>query len=170
MPLVTAGMCTPDCILFHVCVRISVIFVALPHPEWKSVILFGGDFLLQSRWEDSCWLCVVITLYFCKCIPSLFWTSCLTCQSEPSTTEDSADTRQGQPGWRCEVGRCALLWRRWNRLRLSYTCNLCEESCTHRYLLNTLYIVNILSCVSVTITATTKAQDKTNSEFKSACC
>lgn len=44
MPAVAAGMCVPDHILHGVSVRVSVVFVALPHREWESVI-----FLSQSR-------------------------------------------------------------------------------------------------------------------------
>lgn len=174
MPLATAGMCMLRRILFHVCVRVSVIFVALPHQEWKSVILFGGDFLLQSRWEDTCWLCVVITLYCCKCIPPLFWTSCLKGQSEPSTPEDSTDTPRGQPGQGCEVGRSALFYGdngtsyELDYHNLTFSAVPKQESCTHRVTYVTHYILSIFSQCNHNFP--TQAQDKMTSDSKSVCC
>lgn len=53
VPIFPAGMCTPGRILLHVCVGISVIFVALLCWRWKSGTVSGrGKGLSFRLWRE----------------------------------------------------------------------------------------------------------------------
>lgn len=100
--------------------------------EWKSVILtcFGGEFLSQSRREDTCWLRVVIIL-LCYCILSLFWIS--SWQGLRETTETALGVLLTLNGWLkvwsqliCKENSCVIsLPYQVNRTSLWVVCNSC---------------------------------------------
>lgn len=75
VPIFTVGMCVPDRILFHVCVRIGFIFVALSSLRMKicHLDLLGGDFISQWRWEATCWLLDCSNYTAVLWVPSFFY-------------------------------------------------------------------------------------------------
>lgn len=98
MPMVAAGMCTPDRILCHVCCQNECHFCGTSSPEWKSVILFGGDILAL--------FCFFLSL--CVAMRGCLLTLC--CNYTVTLLQVHSDLFFVFSLW-------CLLWRRWSETK-----------------------------------------------------